>query len=855
MRRKLLILSLLGGVVLATILLLKPLAGLAQQDPNVRQAGGTPVLKPPAPSLPVSQVVLFSSGVGYFQREGEIEGDARVDLSFPARDINDLMKSMVLQDLGGGRISTVSYDSHDPIDRTLKSFALDLTENPTMGQLLNQARGERVEVVMQQSNVTQPGTLAGTIVGMETQQFPSSQAGQGRVEMDCLNLLTAEGLRNLPLVQVQRVRFLNPVLDGELKRALEVLSRSRDTQKKAVSLAFTGEGKRTVRVGYVVENPIWKTSYRLVLDRQGKPFLQGWAAVENPTDEDWTNVRMALVSGRPISFQMDLYSPLYVPRPTVEPELFASLRPQAYEGAMDLIAKVRGPGEWQVNDPNMEPKALNKFQKRWSSAQYSGASKSDGKPPAISAVRARVVTGMGGGGGTPDIQEQVQLLLDRLPSVASGEHIGHSFQYVIDHKVTLPRQKSAMLPIVSQEVKATRVSIYNERVHHKHPLHGLKFQNTSGLHLMQGPVTVFEEGNYAGDGRIMDLQPNEERLLSYAVDLGMEVETGGPSELFPEIEQLLAQPTDKLRGGIDPGTPLEDALEIIGKLHNITIRANRQAFEQVTGEKDIVDKLTVQVLPCRGLGLRTVLQDMLLRIQGPVEVQATYVIHGTHIEVTPIGERTDKTLRTQKLTSVRIHKGILYATSKLQEAVTYNAKNRSEQDRLLLIEHAYRENWRLTRPEKPSERSRDVYRFELKVPAGKNANLEVVEEQTLGNQIAINLAGDDTILLFVQSKVSSPNVKEALRKALDLKARVAETKRQLERLEHQLKAIADDQSRLRQNLEKVPPASAAYKRYLEKFDNQETEIEKLQAQIKESRQSEEGQRKEYEAYLVALNVE
>src|SRR5262249_52750323 len=89
-----------------------------------------------------------------------------------------------------------------------------------------------------------------------------------------------------------------------------------------------------VQVGYVVENPIWKTSYRLVLGKNGKPFLQGWAIVENTSDDDWSGVRMALISGRPISFQMDLYQPLYVPRPVVEPELFASLRPPTYTGAM-----------------------------------------------------------------------------------------------------------------------------------------------------------------------------------------------------------------------------------------------------------------------------------------------------------------------------------------------------------------------------------------------------------------------------------------------------------------------------------------------------------------------------------------
>src|SRR5436305_4347178 len=109
-----------------------------------------------------------------------------------------------------------------------------------------------------------------------------------------------------------------------------------DRRKKTVSIRCAGEGKRRVRVGYVVENPIWKTSYRLVLGAKEaeKPYLQGWAVVENPTDEDWKDVRMSLVSGRPISFQMDLYTPLYVPRPTVVPELFASLRPVAYSGEL-----------------------------------------------------------------------------------------------------------------------------------------------------------------------------------------------------------------------------------------------------------------------------------------------------------------------------------------------------------------------------------------------------------------------------------------------------------------------------------------------------------------------------------------
>src|SRR5216684_9306137 len=279
--------------------------------------------------LPVTGCALFSSGVGYFERTGEVEGNSRVDLTFPVTDINDLLKSMVLQDLGGGHIDAVSYESHDPIDKTLKSFAVDLTRNPSFGQILNQARGEKVEVVQQQA-ANQPGTLTGTVVGVEKQK---QAAGKDAViENEVLNMWCAEGLRSVKLTEVQRLRFLNPVMETEFRKALDVLSLSHDTQKKAVSLSFMGEGKRPVRVGYVVESPIWKTSYRLVLKEDGKPYLQGWAVVENPSDEDWKDVRMSLISGRPISFQMDLYTPLYVPRPVVVPELFASLRPVAYSG-------------------------------------------------------------------------------------------------------------------------------------------------------------------------------------------------------------------------------------------------------------------------------------------------------------------------------------------------------------------------------------------------------------------------------------------------------------------------------------------------------------------------------------------
>jgi hypothetical protein len=467
----------------------------------------------PAVSLPITRVVLFNSGVGYFSRSGEVEGDARVDLTFPESDINDLLKSMVLEDFNKGRISAVSYDSREPISRTLSSFAVNLNGNPTFSGILSQLRGERIEVAVSPTAANQPGKLTGTIVGIEHQKV---QAGNQTIDAEVLNMWCAEGMRSVRITDIQSLRFSNPIIESEFRRALETLALSHDSQKKSVQLHFAGEGKRRVQVGYVIEAPIWKTSYRLLLDEKEKPYLQGWAMVENPTDEDWSNVKMALVSGRPISFKMDLYNPLYINRPTVEPELFASLRPVTYSGAFgrdkDGAAKFGKPVE-----------ELQKAQKEV--ADFDRANRGLGAEKGkADEKRMRLAAPTGGIDPNGAAEFNKRLEAGTVQSAATAGALGDFFQYVIDHPVTLFRQKSALLPIVGKDVEGTKVSIYNERVQVKHPLLGLRFKNTSGAHLNQGPITVFEGSVYAGDTRVLDVQPNEERLVSYAIDLGTEVD-------------------------------------------------------------------------------------------------------------------------------------------------------------------------------------------------------------------------------------------------------------------------------------------------------------------------------------------
>ena len=462
--------------------------------------------------LPLESVVLFTSGVGYFQHAGEVTGDATVEMQFAADDVNDLLKSMVVLDRDGGA-ATVTYASRDPVTKTLGTFAVNLTDNPSLGDLLGRLRGQKVEL-----DAASP--VAGTIVGVEKRRL---EAGKDQtVEKQFLTLLTSEGLRTLALDAVTRIKLVDARLQGELEKALAVLALATDNEKKGVAIAFTGKGPRNVVVGYVQESPIWKTSYRLVLDGDAaatKARLQGWAIVENTTDADWRNVRMALVSGRPISFVMDLYQPLYVPRPFVEPELYASLRPQVYGQTMSDADKQLAQAGRNLDD-------------RANRGRLARREQAEGPPAAPAAMAADgaiaidAFSAQGGGAARGSAIAGIAA----MQTAAAGSDLGELFRYEIEKPVTLERQRSAMLPIVAAEVEAERVAIYDERVLARHPLSGLRLKNTTGLHLMQGPLTVYDQaggGSYSGDARIEDMAPGTERLVSYAVDLDVEVAARG----------------------------------------------------------------------------------------------------------------------------------------------------------------------------------------------------------------------------------------------------------------------------------------------------------------------------------------
>ena len=437
---------------------------------------------------------------------------------------------MVLEDFNGGRIAAVSYDSREPIARTLASFAINLNGNPTFAGIVSpdarRAGRSRADA--------RRGEPAGQAHRRHRRRREAEGAGRQRrtVDVEVLNMWCAEGLRAVKLPDVQQLQVRQP---GDRERVPPRAGRAgavaTTSQKKAVSLHFAGDGKRKVQVGYVIEAPIWKTSYRLVLGEKEKPYLQGWAMVENPTDEDWAGVKMALIIGRPISFKMDLYNPLYVNRPTVEPELFASLRPVTYRGG---FGERRRSGAQRLDETrgSSDDSQAERMRARSAVRRRSG-----GEQAAQPAVRRR----------RPDAMHLAERHDPTTPTARTRKDVGRELAPATRHRQRRqrgdgrrtgrllpvhdrppgdrsPARRARCCPSWARTSRARRSPSTTSSSRPSTRCSACKFKNTSGAHLNQGPITVFEGSVYAGDTRVLDVQPNEERLVSYAIDLGTEVD-------------------------------------------------------------------------------------------------------------------------------------------------------------------------------------------------------------------------------------------------------------------------------------------------------------------------------------------
>ncbi len=437
-----------------------------------------------AAELPVRKVILYKHGIGYFERSGEIPAGESARLDFKGSDMNDVLKSLTVVDQTGNSVAGVRYDSSMPLNAKLAEFPFRLGEKATVADFLDQLKGARLELKLGQ------GSVAGQIVGARV--APSRERAQTTTEL--VSLLTDQGeIVTHDLGAATSLRLTDGALQQQLAEYLRSLNASRSREQKSVYIDSARDAARKLGVAYAIPMPVWKSSYRLVLDAGAakKPMLEGWAIIDNTTNEDWTRVDLSVISGRPVSFISKLYDPKYVQRQVAELEEDTPLAPTVYRA---------------------------------------------GVAPAAPAVRdmAGFAAGVGGGVGgersqakqflpPPIPQSSLRAETSTLAVTTQTREAGELFEYRFAQPVTVKRNESAMLPFVQQEVNARKLLIYTSGSRSENPLNSVELTNSTGKTLDGGPLSVYDGGVYAGEALVNTFKADDKRLLSYASDLGTRV--------------------------------------------------------------------------------------------------------------------------------------------------------------------------------------------------------------------------------------------------------------------------------------------------------------------------------------------
>jgi hypothetical protein len=760
----------LACVVACPVLLIAQSPEQAPAQPTRPAARQTESGTPPA-TLSVRRVILYKTGVGYFEHLGTVRDRQNVTVRFTSAQLNDVLNSLTVMDLGKGQISGISYNSVAPLEQRLGALRLPLDESTSSRAMLASLRGARLEVT------TAAAVVEGRLLGIEQRTVEHESRSN---TIDVLSLITDGGeLRTFDLVPSLRIRILDRELRQEVSRYLDLVGSTREQDVRSMVISTAGSGERPLFVSYISEVPIWKSTYRLVLPSTGKPLLQGWAIIDNTIGEDWRDVELSLVAGAPQSFIQNVSQPYYGRRPTVPLPSAVMTQPQTHQGALGAGAgmvtgfvrdssggaipgatiQLFGPsgplgravsaadGRYQITAPpgtytlrfelpGFATRTFDGLTVQSGTLSQQDATMQVGGISESVTVRSESTTarsGRAGGalGGTvgglatappapaaPALPRNVYDQARDVSSQADAASLGDLFEYRIKQPVTLRKDQSALVPIVSAEVAAEKVSVWNRAPGSGRPLRAVWLTNATGLTLDGGSMTLVDGNAFAGEGLVDPLKPGERRLISYATDLGVMVD------------------------------------------------AQRQAGDT-------------------------------------------------------------------RIFKVRARDGIVVQETEERLTWTYRARNENATPTTLIIEHRLQPGWKLADGQTPVESTTTAQRFRVVLPTAKETALDVREVRQGESRITVADMDDALIARLVQSGIPAATLEGALRPVIAKRTELAALERKLDSLEQDRNAIVQDQQRLRENMKALRGSSEEkqlLQRYTRQLDEQENRLEALQKQ-------------------------
>lgn len=449
------------------------------------------------PDLPIRRMMIYKHGVGYFERRGTVDG-AVLRLTFPREAMDDMLKSLVALDLGAGQVLGIDFETPEDRAAQIARGSIHLSDERSLLDLLRDLRGRQARLWLRPERhppVEDDGErIEGLVIGVDLDEERPL-----RGPLVSIYLAEQRAVQAVAVARVMRLELLDDRAAGDLRYFLRASQSEEDRRTATLRLS---DGEHDLLVGYIAPAPAWRVSYRLLAESHGDApahgggalgaqvavLIQGWGMFDNQLDEDLNDVELTLVAGMPVSFRYRLYEPHTPERPLVE----------------DEERTVAAPVEFQSLGAPPPP-----------------------APAGMPAMRAALPMAAFGAAdmAVPEAPPQVTMaaLESSTQAASAGEERGALFQYRVAHPVSVARGQSAMVPIVSRRLEGRKELLYNGRKMPNHPVASLRMRNETGLTLERGPVTVVEQGDYAGEALLPFTRAGAEMIIAYAVELGVKV--------------------------------------------------------------------------------------------------------------------------------------------------------------------------------------------------------------------------------------------------------------------------------------------------------------------------------------------